>query len=99
MDEPQPPRRIPSTWGGVVYLVLAAVVVTGLVVVAMGPWRRGVTVIGAALIGAAVARGLLPTREAGMLEVRGKWFDVAAMVGVGVSLIVLASVIPEQPGV
>lgn len=102
MSEPDSPapegrRRIPSTWGGVVYLVLAAAVIAGLLVVAFGPWRRGVTLIGVAGIAAAVARGTLPEREAGMLEVRGRWFDVASLIGVGSTLIVLAGVIPDQP--
>jgi hypothetical protein len=97
-DAPEGRRRIPSTWGGVVYLVIATLVVIGLAVVAYGPWRRGVTLIGVAGIAAAVARGALPQREAGMLEVRGRWFDVTSLVGVGTTLIVLAAVIPDQPG-
>ncbi len=92
------PRRIPSTLGGLVYLMLAGVLVAGLAMVALGSWRRGVSTVGIGLIAAAAGRGLLHDRDAGMLGVRNRWFDVTAMVGVGVTLIVLAATIPDQPG-
>ena len=44
---PVTPPRIPSTWGGVVYLVLAVCVLIGLLAVALWSWRSGVVVIGA----------------------------------------------------
>jgi hypothetical protein len=92
------PRRIPSTVGGAVYLVVVAVSAVGLLVVALGPWRRGVAMIGAALLVAAVARVVLPSRDAGMLRVRrSRWVDVLMLAGVGTTLLVLASVIPNQP--
>jgi hypothetical protein len=92
------PRRVPSTLGGLVYLVAVAVSGVGLLVVAFGPWRRGVGVIGVALLFAALMRALLPDRDAGMLRVRRhRWVDVLMLGGVGASLIVLASVIPNQP--
>lgn len=98
MSEPgEEPKRIPSTLGGLVYLVLGAVLVTGLVIVVLGSWRRGVTMIGIGLIAAAAGRGLLHDRDAGMLGVRSRWFDIGTMVGVGVILIVLAATIPDQP--
>ena len=46
-ERPQEPRRVPSTLGGLVYLIVVAVSVVGLLVVAFGPWRRGVALIGA----------------------------------------------------
>jgi hypothetical protein len=92
-------RRIPSTLGGMVYLVVVAVTVVGLLVTALGPWRRGVSMIGAGLLVGAVARALLRDRDAGMLRVRRhRWVDVLMLGGVGTALIVLASVIPDQPG-
>jgi hypothetical protein len=52
----------------------------------------------ALLLGAAM-RAVLPDRDAGMLRVRrNRWFDVLMLSGVGSALIVLASVIPDQPG-
>jgi hypothetical protein len=92
-----PPRRRPSTVGGVVYLVVVALSIVGLVMVAAGPWRRGITLIGAALVLAALARVLLSDFNSGMLRVRSKLFDVAALAAVGALLIVLAHVIPNQP--
>ena len=91
------PRRIPSTIGGMVYLLVVAASGIGLLIVAFGPWRRGVALIGAALILGALARIVLSDNNAGMLRVRrSRWADVLMLGGVGVTLIVLASVIPNQ---
>ncbi len=100
-EEPQrvPPRRIPSTVGGVIYLLVVAATAGGLAIVAFGPWRRGITVIGVALLVAALGRAVLPDHDAGMLRVRrNRWIDVLMLVGVGSAMIVLAAVIPDQPG-
>lgn len=91
------PRRVTSTLGGTVYLIVCAITIAGLCLVAFGPWRKGVAVIGAALLFAAGARAVLREREAGMLGVRSRWFDTAALVAVGATLITLANVIPDQP--
>lgn len=92
------PGRRPQTFGGLVYLVVVAATGAGLLVVAFGPWRRGVMLIGAALLLGAVMRVLLPEAEAGMLRVRrSRWIDLVMLAGVGVALIVLAVVIPDQP--
>ena len=91
-------RRYPSTVGGLVYLVVVAVTAVGLLVTVLGPWRRGIVIIGASLLLAAVMRLFLREADAGMLRVRRRWADVLMMVGVGVTMIVLANVIPNQPG-
>ena len=91
-------RRYPSTLGGLVYLVVVAVTALGLLVVVLGPWRRGIVIIGTSLLLAAVMRLALRDANAGMLRVRRRWADVLMMVGVGVAMIVLANVIPNQPG-
>lgn len=90
------PRRYPSTLGGLVYLLVLAVMITALVVVALGHWRGGVHILAGALIGAAVPRALLRERDAGMLGVRGRWFDVALLVSVGAAMWFLATTIPAQ---
>jgi len=90
------PARRPSTLGGLAYLVMVAVCTVGLAMIAFGPWRRGATVIGIALIGGAVVRLVLSSRNGGMLRVRSKLFDVVALAGTGVGLMVLAHVIPNQ---
>jgi hypothetical protein len=82
--------------GGLVYLVVLALSAVGLGVVAFGPWRRGVALVGVALVLAALARLVLTELNAGMLRVRGKLFDVVALGAVGAVLILLAAVIPNQ---
>jgi hypothetical protein len=92
-------RRFPSTLGGLVYLLVVAASAIGLLIIAFGSWRRGVDLIGAALLVGALARVVLPENNAGMLRVRrNRWVDVLMLGGVGTTLIVLASVIPNQPG-
>ena len=93
--EDGPARRRPSTIGGAVYLAFVAATAVGLAIVAFGPWRRGVAVIGIAALVAAVARLVLNEYESGMLRVRSKIFDVAVLAGAGALLVVLARVIPD----
>jgi hypothetical protein len=93
------PRRVPSTFGGLVYLLVVAATCVGLLIVALGPWRRGVGLIGVALLVGALARAVLSENNAGMLRVRrSRWVDVLMLGGVGTALIVLANLIPNQPG-
>ena len=91
-------RRRPSTLGGLIYLVVVATTVVGLALVAFGPWRRGIALVGVAFLFASGMRLVIHENEAGMLRVRGRWFDVGALAGVGVALIALATNIPDQPG-
>ena len=94
----QESRRIPSTLGGLVYLIVVVVSGVGLAVVAFGPWRRGIALIGLGFVLAALMRASLNDHEAGMLRVRRRrWVDVLTLGGAGILLIVLASVIPDQP--
>ena len=98
MSGSEEPRRIPSTVGGLIYLIIVGTSIVGLGIVAFGPWRRGVALIGLALLVGAVARAVLRDRDAGMLRVRrNRWVDVLMLGGVGAGLILLASVIPNQP--
>ena len=90
-------RRYPSTIGGAFYLVVLAVSGIGIGIVTTGSWRAGIRWIAGALLLAAVARAVLPTRDAGMLAVRRRWWDCLLLAGVGITLIVLAGSIPDQP--
>lgn len=90
-------RRYPSTIGGAFYLLVVAVVVVAVVVVATGSWRGGVRWFGGALCFAAVVRGVLPAKDAGMLAVRARWWDCLLLAATGVALIFLAGSIPDQP--
>ncbi len=91
------PRRHPSTRGGMLYLLILAVTVVGVLLVVLVDWRLGVRVEGGALLGAAALRVLLPEREAGMLAVRHRLFDAGLLTLMGIVLIVLAGSIPDQP--
>lgn len=96
-DSGEEPRSYPSTWGGLIYLVVLGTAAAGLVVVATGHWRLGVKIAGLAMLVAAGARGLLHPRHAGMLEVRSKTLDVVTLSGLGLVLITLAVTIPAPP--
>ncbi len=81
-------------------LVLAAALIAaagGLVLVAIGPWRLGVGVLGASLVVSAVARTLLPERHSGLLHVRRAPADVLAMALLGAGIVALALLVPDQP--
>ena len=88
--------RAPRSRGSQFYLLQLLVVLIGLVLVATGQWRVGVSAIGLAFVAGALARSVVPIDHTGMLRVRGKAFDVFWMTTLGVSLIVLAWVIPTQ---
>lgn len=66
----------------------------GVVLVAMGHWRRGPVVMAAALGLAALLRLVLPARTAGLLVVRRRWVDVVAMLALGAAIATLAMVVP-----
>jgi hypothetical protein len=61
----------PSTTGGIFFLISVAVMVTGLVLVALAPWRSGVTVMGLGCALAFVMRLVLPDDRAGCFEYDG----------------------------
>ena len=61
----------------------------GLLLVTLGYWRRGLVVIGLALVGTAVLRLLLPLRRVGLLAVRSRWVDVLMLAGSGLALTIL----------
>lgn len=88
--------RTPRSYGSRVYLSLLIVVGVCLALIALGSWRQGVTGIGVAFLAAAAGRWVISEDHAGMLQVRGRFFDVAWMVFLGVSLLVLAATVPQQ---
>lgn len=92
------PNRRPQTFGGIVYLVVVAMALIGLALTAAGAWRTGVSWMGAGLLVGSLARLVLPERRAGMLRVRRRTADVAMLTLAGVALLVLAAVVPDQPG-
>jgi hypothetical protein len=67
---------------------------SGLVAVSLHYWRKGLYVIGAGVALGSVLRLLLPTRRVGLLAVRGRTRDVLALGVLGLSIIVVAAVVP-----
>jgi putative Mn2+ efflux pump MntP len=94
-DEPAAAARALRAWP---LLVVLAGVVGGLMLATLGQetWRAGCLLIGASLGVGAVLRAALPSREAGLLQVRGKAFDIAVLVVLAVAVIVLAIAVPPE---
>jgi hypothetical protein len=90
--------KLPRSRGSQFYLLQLVAVGVGLVLVAVGQWRPGVVAVGVAFIAGALARSVVPIDHTGMLRVRGKFFDVAWMTTLGIALVVLPLLIPNQPG-
>ena len=98
--ESRPPLyvRRPFLAGLIRQAPLLTVLVTvgvGLLLVSFDHWRRGLVLIGLALIAGALLRLLLPVRRVGFLAVRGRATDVALLAGVGLALTVTALTIPS----
>ena len=91
-------RRYPSTIGGLFYLVVLAAGATGIGIVWTGDWRLGIRCLAAGLCFASLLRLVLPSRDAGMLAVRSRLFDVILLAALGSALFFLAQTIPDQPG-
>ncbi len=73
--------------------VLAAVGI-GLVLVTVEHWRKGLIVMGLALVGAALLRLFLPERRVGFLAVRSRPVDVVLIAAAGLALVVVSLAIP-----
>jgi hypothetical protein len=72
-------------------LAVVLVVAAAFVLVLADRWRRGALVLGGAMVLAALLRAALSPDRVGLLAVRGKGFDVAAMAVVGATIIALAA--------
>ncbi|MGZ4531488.1 MAG: DUF3017 domain-containing protein [Mycobacteriaceae bacterium] len=71
-------------------LVLLMVLAAGAFVVT-DRWRRGATLLGAAMMTGAVLRAALKDSQVGLLAVRNRPVDVATYSAFGVAILVLAS--------
>jgi len=92
------PAQPPASWAALVpHLVVLVCVAAGIYIAwhqgSHGGGRGGV-VAGAALLVAAVARLMLPTRLAGLLAVRHRATDVVTLTVLGVSLLTAGLVLP-----
>lgn len=64
------------------------------VVVVLDRFRRGTLVLAVAVIMGAAFRLVLPNGRSGLLRVRGRTFDVATLLVLGVAMIVVALAVP-----
>lgn len=85
----------PAPSGTLVYLSLLVALLIGVLLIAVGVWRAGVGLCGTSFVVAGVGRALLGEDTAGLLRVRRRWFDAAWMSFLGVSLVVLAVIVPQ----
>lgn len=76
-------------------LIVVAGVALGLLIVLLGQWSFGCLVIGCSMGVGAVERLALSNREAGLLQVRSKPFDIIVLVGMGAAIIALAIAVPD----
>jgi hypothetical protein len=97
LHRPDEERRYPSTIGGLFYLAVLAAGAAGIAIVWSGDWRLGIRCLAAGLCAAALLRLVLPARDAGMLAVRSRLFDVVLLGALGAALFFLAQTIPNQP--
>lgn len=86
----------PSTTGGIVYLVVVGTLVMGMGIVALGPWRTGVALMGAALGIAFAARAVLPDERAGMLRIRRRFVDLTTFALCSAGMFALVVAIPNH---
>jgi hypothetical protein len=98
LERPAEERKYPSTIGGVFYLLVLAAGGAGIAIVWTGDWRLGIRLLAVGLGAAALLRLVLPKRDAGMLAVRSRLFDVVLLGGFCAALFFLAQTIPNQPG-
>ncbi len=92
--EPSAAARSQRQWPLLVVLGGVAIGIA-LAFVTDSSWRLGCLVIGASLGIGAVERIALPDRDAGLLQIRNKPFDVAVLVGGAVTIIALTILVPE----
>jgi hypothetical protein len=80
-------------------LVVVVGVVVGLVIAVIGDetWRVGGLIIGTSLLIGAVIRGALQSRDAGLLQVRSRGFDIAVLALGGIAIIALSIAVPGRP--
>ena len=75
---------------GLVLLVAAG----GLAAITLGHWRRGMFLVGLAALIGALLRLVLRSRDAGLLVVRSRVFDVLALAAMGAGVMILTTVVP-----
>ncbi len=73
------------------FAVVLVVVAAAVLFLLVDRWRRGAFVFGAGTVLAALLRATLPTSRVGLLQVRGRVFDVATLAAAGAAILWLAT--------
>ncbi len=77
-------------------LVVLGLLSIGLGITAAGHWRRGAFAMGCAVLLAGGFRVFMPTRVAGLLCVRSRWFDSALLLGMATAMLALTFFVPHS---
>ncbi|GAA1541881.1 hypothetical protein GCM10009678_25410 [Actinomadura kijaniata] len=91
---PRGRHATPHWLGRLPYLIVLCGVAGGLALCAFDYFRKGSSLIAAAVLFGALARLVLPPSQVGMLETRKKWLDVATMAFFAVAIAVVAWTVP-----
>ncbi len=94
-DERPPKRFFQQVLGQWPLAAVLTGVVVGLVLVYLGRWRSGSTLVGLSITAGGLLR-MLPQRRVGLLAVRNRLVDTILLLGVGVGITVLAWWIPAS---
>lgn len=84
-------RRLHDFVVNIPYYLVLSVIVVAAVLVLIDRWRRGAFVFGSAMILGALFRAFLPAHRVGLLQVRSRVFDIAAMTAMGGTILWLAT--------
>jgi hypothetical protein len=79
-------------------LAVLAGFATGVLLIGLHHWRKGLFVTGLALMLGGFLRLVLPTRRAGFLAVRGRMTDVVTLAILGAAVMLLSAIIPISDG-
>ncbi|TYQ10947.1 UNVERIFIED_ORG: Protein of unknown function (DUF3017) [Gordonia westfalica J30] len=88
---PEPVQGVRAVLVQIPYLLVMLGVLAAALLVMFDRWRRGSFVFGTALLVGALLRAFIPASQAGLLQVRGKLFDVSVMATVGGVMLWLAT--------
>jgi hypothetical protein len=81
-------------FGELPFAVVLLIAGGGVAAIVLSHWRKGIFLVGLAALIAAVLRLVLHGRDAGLLVVRSRAFDVVSLVAMGVTLMVLTHLVP-----
>jgi hypothetical protein len=66
----------------------------GVTAIVLSHWRKGIFLVGLAALVAALFRLVLRSRDAGLLVVRSRVFDVVSLASMGIAVLVLTHLVP-----